>query len=69
MSERHQSKRQWNQILSDDDVREIRRLAEIGRELRRQANEYGSVNLGKRFGVHPKTIRNIVYSENRADVE
>jgi len=61
--------RQWNQILSDDDVREIRRLGEIGRELRRQAAEYSAAKIGARFGVSPKTVKNIVYADNRGDVK
>lgn len=69
MSERHQSKRQWNQILSDDDVREIRRQVEERRRLLALADEYSYRNIAARFGVATQTVGNIASGDHRPEIK
>lgn len=57
-----------NAILTADDVRVIRAAAEERKRLREEANKLSNVNLGEKFGVHPKTIASIINRENWAHV-
>lgn len=49
--------------LDETQVREIKRLIELRKELIAKANQYTYKRLSESFGIHPRTIEKIAAGE------